>query len=111
MIKGIGIDIIDIERMDISNADLVLKILSKIEYNNYFLKFKEKRRQEFLAGRFAIKEAIYKSIGGIGNNFKIPFNELNIEYNQNGQPIIKLNNFQFLLSISHNKKNACAVAI
>lgn len=56
MIKGIGIDIIEIERV---NEKLAERILSNEE-----IKIWEKRRtKEFLAGRFALKEAFFKAIG------------------------------------------------
>ncbi|MCL4407089.1 MAG: holo-ACP synthase [Thermotogae bacterium] len=56
MIKGIGIDILEISRVD---EKLTKRIFSEEE-----MKLWQKRQtKEFLAGRFALKEAFFKALG------------------------------------------------
>ncbi len=56
MIKGIGIDILEISRVD---EKLAQRIFSEEE-----MKIWQKRKnQSFLAGRFALKEAFFKALG------------------------------------------------
>ena len=56
MIKGIGIDILEISRVD---EKLAKRIFSEAE-----MKLWQKRQtKEFLAGRFALKEAFFKALG------------------------------------------------
>ena len=62
MIKGIGIDICQISRM---KPDMNRRILSDSENIIYEEIKLDKRKIEFLAGRFAAKEAIYKALSGI----------------------------------------------
>ena len=57
MIKGIGIDIVEIARIELNIAS---KVLSKEEMS-LFDDMSLVRKREFLAGRFAIKEALYKA--------------------------------------------------
>ena len=62
--KGIGTDIIEIERIKkIKNQTrFIEKILSQQERNLYETFLHEQRQAEFLAGRWALKEAIYKAL-------------------------------------------------
>ena len=100
MIKGIGVDIVDIKRIDFKIAN---KVLSNDELN-LFNTFSDIRKKEFLSGRFAIKEALYKA------GIKQHFNLLNIKYNEDnsiyleGYPKVKI-------SISHEKEYAIGYAI
>ena len=58
--KGIGVDIVDLERLDIHNLHFVKRVLSSREYE-IFTRIQSSRRQlEFLGGRFAGKEAYMK---------------------------------------------------
>ena len=100
MIKGVGIDIVSIKRIDIKIA---LKVLSKNELE-LFENMSSLRKKEFLAGRFAIKEAIYKA------GIKEKFTDMNIKYNDDNS--IYLDNFDDVkISISHEKEYAIGFAI
>ncbi|HOO74216.1 MAG TPA: 4'-phosphopantetheinyl transferase superfamily protein, partial [Tepiditoga sp.] len=60
MILGIGCDIVKIDRI---NEEISKKILSSEELKIYLKIDSEKRKKEYLAGRFAAKEAIIKAFG------------------------------------------------
>ncbi len=107
---GIGIDIIDILKFEnipfTEKSEFYKKIFFKSEID-YCLKFKNP--YERFAGKFAIKEAAIKSV-----NEKI--NMIDIEtYHNNSKPTIRINKiknrYNFLVSISHDKKTAIAVVI
>ena len=72
MIKGVGVDIVEIPRVE---NRIAKKILSNNEFT-MFLKMNELRQKEFLSGRFAVKEALFKA------GLKKPFNEMDIKYNE-----------------------------
>lgn len=88
MIIGHGIDSVDILRIRgiigekprfaervLTDSELVI-----------FQKLPEKRQAEFLAGRFACKEAFAKAWGtGIG---KLSFKDIEVLHDENGAPII-----------------------
>lgn len=121
-ILGIGIDIVEITRIkkivNKSGNNLAIKILNKNEFQQYL---KNKKPIHFLAKRFAAKEAIFKSFG-TGLRYGLSFNQLEIYNNNLGKPKIFLSNNikeitknigikSFHLTISDEKKYACAVAI
>lgn len=109
MIKGIGTDIVKVSRM---NFDIAKRILSESEFAKYQSFSSDARKQEFLAGRFAIKEAISKALSHI--DFELSFNELEIKNNEFGQPYLichKLNHYVFSLSISHESDYAIGFCI
>ncbi|BAL80690.1 holo-ACP synthase [Caldisericum exile] len=106
MVKGVGIDIVSVKRIEkILNTygyRFIKRILSDSE-----LKELEKKGNtaEFLAGRFAVKEAITKTL-----DKATPFNQIEIIYNENSKPMVR--NFpDIFISISHEKDFAIAVAI
>ncbi|ELK48675.1 holo-ACP synthase [Halobacillus sp. BAB-2008] len=84
MIEGIGIDIIELDRINQSikrNPRFVQRILTENEYQRYEM-LNEGRRVEFLAGRFAAKEACAKALGtGIG---KTGFQDIEISSAETG---------------------------
>lgn len=100
MIKGIGVDIVEIARIDF---DIARKVLSIEEYE-MFSNMSEIRKKEFLAGRFAIKEAIFKA------GIKEHFTSLNVKYNLDGSIFLEgYNNVK--ISISHEKTHAIGFVI
>ena len=101
---NVGIDIIDLERLT-EYIDISKKILSKDEHS-IMQKYKTiARKKEFVAGRWAAKEAIYKC-----TNKNIPYSLMNIVKDKNKMPIY-INNKNIKISISHEKKYCVAVAI
>lgn len=100
MINGIGTDIVEIKRIELNIAS---KVLSKDE-RELFDKMNDNRKREFLAGRFAIKESLYKA------GIKETFNKLNIKYKEDNS--IYLDNYPNVkISISHEREYAIGFAI
>lgn len=93
MIIGTGLDIVNINRIE--------KIIH--QYNDKFIKriytireiekskiLNHKSRINYFAKRFAAKEAFSKACGvGIGRGFN--FNEIEVINNNNGKPLISIN--------------------
>lgn len=103
MIKKIGIDIVANKRIKklLKNEKFIQRILSEEEqviFANFSL---EKRKIEFLAGRFTSKEALSKAIGKVDGDFK--FNQISVLNAEDGTPIVKMpyTAHQVHLSISH----------
>ena len=57
----IGVDIVEIKRIQL-DADFICRILTDQEQQQYSQLKTLKRQKEYLAGRFAGKEAIYKAL-------------------------------------------------
>lgn len=112
MIKGIGIDIIELSRVReiISRQS---KFVDRVLTPNEKLKFVDlsgSRQVEFLAGRFAAKEAYSKAKGtGIGK--ELSFLDIEIETNAAGKPYIAKPEVHAHLSISHSREYAVAQVI
>jgi len=99
----IGVDIVKISR--IKNIDaLKRKILSKEELSLFLSSL---RKKEFIAGRFAAKEAFLKANHkGLGD---IPLNEIEVLYNKDNSPFIRYKKKKYDVSISHDGDYAIAV--
>lgn len=120
MVKGIGIDIIEVERIRSAIEKYRDKFSGKIfteEEVNYSMSFKN-REYVHLAARFAVKEAFSKAVGtGITQGFKMK--EVGIINKESGEPEIvlsgdlaeKYGKNKFHVSISHTETNAVAVVI
>lgn len=102
----VGIDIVKIERIVLTDKFLN-RVLSEDELAIYA---KKPNKKEFVAGRFAAKEAFLKANSvGLG---AIPLKEINVVYAPSGAPIIKYNgNVYSDVSISHEKEYAIAIVI
>ncbi|CEH32692.1 holo-ACP synthase [Romboutsia lituseburensis] len=119
-ILDIGIDIIEIDRIKNAierNPRFLEKIFTKEE-----IKYFESRgmKIESIAGNFAAKEAISKSIGTGIRDFN--FSDIEVLRNDIGKPIVKTYNnlkqicidynvLEIKVSISHGKDYAVANAI
>lgn len=113
MIIGIGVDIVEIERIrNVANrTQFIKKILSEEEIELYKAYQHPKRQLEFLAGRFAAKEAYSKALGtGIG---EIGFSDISVVNDERGKPYIKcLDQDQNLhVSITHSDDYAVAMVV
>ena len=103
MIKGYGIDIEElaaIERAYLKNARFAKKVLTEAELSR-FEELSGKRKIEFLAGRWAAKEAFSKAWGtGIG---KLRFQDLEILNDRQGAPYFSRSPFagKVWISLSH----------
>jgi holo-[acyl-carrier protein] synthase len=114
MIKGIGLDIVEINRIQKAN-DLSPRFKEKIltaREQKIFNQLKTRRQLEFLAGRFSAKEAFSKANGtGIGKECALQ--DIEILPNDKGQPILyfKENLVQGFVSITHSKEYAAAQVV
>jgi holo-[acyl-carrier protein] synthase len=114
MIIGIGIDIVELERIEqlmMKNEIFIDRILTE-EEKAIFSQLSPKRKVEFVAGRFAAKEAYAKAIGtGIGKN--VSFHDIQIMNDDNGKPIAVSNvkDCRIHVSISHSRDYAIAQVI
>ena len=108
---GVGIDIIEVSRFKKKkyeeNRNFYKKIFVTSEIN-YCLKFKNSA--ERFAGKFAIKEAVIKSIPE-----KIGLRDIEIMY-VNRKPRIRLKKsldkkYDFIVSVSHEKEFAVGIVI
>lgn len=88
MIKGIGIDAVELPRIKAlieEKPRFIARILTEAEVE-LFDKLPLKRQVEFLAGRYACKEAFSKAWGtGIG---KLSFQDIEILTNEVGAPVV-----------------------
>ncbi len=112
MIIGVGVDIIEIERIKkaCQKNSFVRKIFTEKEIELSGKKFSS------LAGNFAVKEAVSKAFGTGVRNFKMT--DVEVLRNELGMPFVilhneakeiseKMNIDKIFVSISHNTK--CAV--
>lgn len=109
MIKGLGIDIVEVKRFrkfKNRNGAFLKKVFTKNELN-YCFSFSDPESR--LAGNFAAKEAAVKASGG-----KLSVLGVEIRHRKNGQPEVLVRNKlqkNLMVSISHTDKLACATAI
>ena len=122
MILGIGIDIIEVERIKASHERFGERFLDRILHPNeisYCLS--HKAPAPFLAVRFAAKEAISKAFGtGIGA--ELGWRDMEIGRKDTGEPFVILHEAgqkllqargarAVLISLSHTQNYATAVAV
>lgn len=113
MIVGHGIDFQEIEAIERARKkhnDFPKRILTEREFERY-QDLQGRRQLEFLAGRWAAKEAFVKALGtGIG---KISFRDIDISNASNGAPYLVSSYFsgKVWLSISHSGNFAQASVI
>ncbi len=117
MIKGIGTDIIELDRIKeaVKKQSFLDKIFTKEEQKLY-----HNINPQTLAGNFAVKEAVAKALGtGFAGCSPI---EIEVLREQSGKPYVNLygntleifrhiNGSNIHISISHNKTSAIAFAI
>lgn len=113
MIKGIGVDIVQIPRIENLiekyGDKFLARILSKAEFID-----KKCRCSGYVARRFAAKEAVFKALGtGAGRPYR--FTDVSIVNNHLGKPEVVIcgesRNKKFHLSLSDDYPVAAAYAI
>ncbi|GAB2489325.1 holo-ACP synthase [Alkalibacterium psychrotolerans] len=113
MIVGVGLDVVEIERINkayIRKPTFSQRVLTEKELE-IFNALKGSRQIEFLAGRFSAKEAFSKALGtGIG---KTTFLDIEILPDSRGKPVITVGPFSgnAWVSISHTDTLAIAQVI
>ena len=120
MIIGVGIDIIEVERVaEKVNKDSGFreKVFSPNEIS--FCEAKGPNQAQHYAARFAAKEAFLKATGH-GLQLSHELNEIEVVTNDDGKPEIHFRkklandlpkNWKVLVSLSHVQSTACAVVI
>ncbi|MCG7346334.1 holo-ACP synthase [Sporosarcina sp. ACRSL] len=114
MITGIGLDIVELDRiarLDERSDKFRLRILSHKELQMYEA-LPGHRRIEFLAGRFAAKEAFAKARGtGIGEGCR--FEQIEILKEPSGKPVLCFDGKEVtgFVSITHTRTVAAAQVI
>ena len=122
MIAGIGIDIVEHERVarihERYNEKFARRILDDLEMDDYH---KTTSPVRFLAKRFAAKEAAAKALGtGIAHG--ITLNMICVRHDDNGKPVLELSAkakeyasslgvINQSLSISDEKNNSVAIVV
>ncbi len=120
MILGIGIDIIEIDRIKQSVDKFGDAFLNKI-YTQNELDYCLAKYNKFqhLAARFAAKEAIYKALSGTWEKVA-SWKNIEITNEQNGLPVVKFsgklkdylsNDKDIKISISHSDNYVACVAL
>ncbi|MCH8170933.1 MAG: holo-ACP synthase, partial [Bacteroidetes bacterium] len=120
MVIGIGIDIIEIDRIKESvekyGDSFLNKIYTKTELD-YCLN--KSNKYQHLAARFAAKEAVYKALT-TGTQEKAGWQNIEILNKTNGMPIVKLKGYlenyltngnSLKISISHSNQYVTCFAI
>lgn len=116
MVTGIGIDMVNIERMDTLSPTTLRRLFHPLEVEEA-MGLPEHARSEFLASRFAAKEALGKALGtGLGG---IAPSDICVVKEESGAPKLSLQgrvlalvgNRSMFLSISHDRPMACAVVV
>jgi len=121
MIAGLGIDIVEVERIaeKIEKGDGFRELV--FSANEIAYCEGKTHKYEHYAARFAAKEAFFKALGTGWLN-GTAFNEVEIINNEQGKPemrllgltintISALGNFNIMVSLSHIKMTATAVVI
>ena len=122
MILGVGIDIIEVARIQASHERFGKRFLNRVLLADeiaYCLSYKNPA--PFIAARFAAKEAISKAFGtGIGA--ALSWRDMEIRRKESGEPFVVLHGKgkkmfaargakQLLVSLSHTKDYAAATAV
>lgn len=111
MIKGSGIDIVEIKRLEKAVKRWGDVFLHRVFTKDELAYARSKRFPlQHLAARFAAKEAVFKAFG---TNPKLNFKDIEIRNDKYGKPFCTIKNKrrQISLSISHSDDYAVASAI
>ncbi|MGP6140408.1 holo-ACP synthase [Jeotgalibaca sp. A127] len=113
MIVGIGLDVTELDRITRAyerREKFANRVLTEKEFA-LFDKMTGTRKMEFLAGRYAVKEAFSKAYGtGIG---KLSFQDMEVLPGERGKPNVTKSPFEgnVWVSISHSSNTVVAQVI
>lgn len=126
MIVGIGLDVVELERMARLLAGpgkdrFASRVLTEQEYAGW-VSLQPRRALEYISGRFAAKEAIVKALGcGIGA--VVGFKDIEVLPDERGKPVCTISDasinrlgwegqaFKLHLAITHERTLAAATAL
>jgi holo-[acyl-carrier protein] synthase len=122
MVLGVGVDIIEVERIRASHERFGERFLKRIlRPDEIAYCFTHAQPAPFLAARFAAKEAISKALGtGIGS--QLGWQDMEVKRKESGEPYVVLHGpgqellakrgaRMVHLSLSHTTAHAAAVAV
>ncbi len=121
MIRGIGVDIVEIDRIERAVASRKERFLARVftpEERDYC--FSKPRPARHLAARFAAKEAVSKALGSGKSGMR--WTDIEVCRDPHGRPYIKLDGgaskradskgiCDVAISLSFNRNNAVASAV
>lgn len=113
---NIGCDIEDISRFENKTLEKDSKFLNRIFTKNELdYCFKNKNYAAHLTARYCAKEAVVKALSAIYPKI-IPYSKIEILKFDNGAPYVnilidELKNYNFSLTISHEKEKAIAFVV
>ncbi|MFW3496354.1 holo-ACP synthase [Aerococcus viridans] len=115
MIIGLGTDLVETARIKeaiANNARFVVKLLTDQELSTYQEIHNEKRQIEFIAGRWAAKEAFAKAYG-TGISSQLHFHDIEVFNDDQRKPLIICNKVTspIHITISHTDHYATATVI
>ncbi|ALZ88492.1 4'-phosphopantetheinyl transferase [Aerococcus urinaeequi] len=115
MIIGLGTDLVETARIKeaiANNSRFVGKLLTENELSTYTDILNEKRRVEFVAGRWAAKEAFAKAYG-TGISSQLHFQDIEIVNNDQRKPLVICDKVDtpVHITISHTDHYATATVI
>lgn len=117
-----GTDIVQISRishiLQKNSESFLRKVLHKMEIEEYSHITLDKKKNQFVAGRWAVKEALVKATG----DKSIIYSKVIVQKDARGQPSLviekhdaysnkEIDDSRFLCSISHEDEYATAVVI
>lgn len=114
MIKGIGIDIVEIERVQkiVDRGErFAKKVLTPKEFEVY-QDLSDHRKVEYLGGRFSIKESFSKAMGtGLGK--QVSFQDVETLWDELGKPVTTSKVFDGKIhsSISHDQHEIVTMVV
>ncbi|NGP46254.1 holo-ACP synthase [Bacillaceae bacterium SIJ1] len=114
MIVGIGLDIVELARIERFYRDkpsFATRILTPAEQKE-FARLSGRRAIEYLAGRFAAKEAYAKAIG-TGLGAACGFQDIEVLKSPSGAPVLRANKEErrVHISVTHSEQVACVQVI
>ena len=111
MIRGVGIDSVEVERMKkiVEKGDKFAKrVLTPKEFEQY-QQLKGKRKVEYLGGRFSLKESFSKAMEtGLGKY--VGFQDIETLWDDLGHPVMKFSGNIFP-SITHDDHEIITVVV
>lgn len=118
MISGIGVDCSSVDRIAHLGEGVIKRILSASELEDLSHITHERSKAEFIASRFAVKEAYAKARGTGFCSFVVP-TEISLKKEKSGRPYIELSGItaehapgaSVLVSLTHEENIACAVVV
>jgi len=109
VIRGIGVDVAKVERFATISPEHVLSAAELVLYGSFGI---EARKREFLAGRFAVKEALIKASPSGLSVKSMP--SIDVGNDINGRPYLasgQLPGMRVWLSISHEADVAVGLCV